>query len=903
MANRYRNLIYSNAEYTRSYNGFSGVELNASSITSSPKRLSFAQNMYRDYDGDGAEVIESVPGYRCFAHYGKKVHAIYYQRSQSDDEDHIIVHVGNKLMRHPVSDIDGESTEGEELTTLLDSDSFGFEFGRYFYVMDSQKIFRIEDDGTCQNVGTAGAYPYVPTTYISGIPYEQRNLLVRDFREEYYISDPGEYSHATSGVKYAVSDPYQRYCSVTGIDYDVSGDVYIPSSVDICGITYKVMSIDNYAFADNDKIVTVIMADGPERVGSHAFSNCTSLELVAVAPSVTDIGAYAFSGCEMLSTLSIGGGIQVIEEHAFDGCDELYGIDYALGEDDIKNVTGGEQMIEKDVCYRSEYNEIMVSLPLHDKTEAISSVTVNGEERFWEYTEEDGCFKNIIIRFTNASEAAGAKIIISGSLLPLDDDWSSDMTVLSPSTPQQAIVRCTVAEVFDGRIFFSGNPSYPNTVFYTERADKTHDGALYVGRYNYFNDGVGSNKVRAMLAVRDMLAVFKESDDGSGSIFYHKKEAVDLGAVDTIYPVAYVHSGICASGPALSFFDDPVFITKDGIMALERENINYQRNIACRSHNVNYALLKEDLARVNLCEWLGYLVVGVNGKVFLADSRAMFKHSTGNYEYEWFTLDEIGGYTGDKRVYRYSANAYLDTVPHPYLVGYVAANSQVYSKVDSSGNIYYYVPKGSTKYSIEATDERNSGTFWPATVFTSYEKLLFFGTNDGHLCVFNNDKRGIAPYSITNSDDYDEDEYKINMAGRLHPLHYSFAGHTPTYIIKTSLDDCGVPHLTKNTVKKSLVIKAKSYRPDIISCEVQSDTRDPVYIGCLPTASESFDDFDFMVMPWYASRYASVTLYENEKRWIEKQITMVSQTFASPIFIYSINYRYTIRGRIKNDAE
>ena len=64
MANRYRNLIYSTAEYTHSYGGFKGVELNAGSLISSTARLAYSQNMYKDYDGDGADVLESIPGFR-----------------------------------------------------------------------------------------------------------------------------------------------------------------------------------------------------------------------------------------------------------------------------------------------------------------------------------------------------------------------------------------------------------------------------------------------------------------------------------------------------------------------------------------------------------------------------------------------------------------------------------------------------------------------------------------------------------------------------------------------------------------------------------------------------------------------------------------------------------------------
>ena len=59
MANRYKNLIYSNAEYTQTYGGFKGIELNAASLSTSRARLAYAENMYKDYDGDGADVIEN----------------------------------------------------------------------------------------------------------------------------------------------------------------------------------------------------------------------------------------------------------------------------------------------------------------------------------------------------------------------------------------------------------------------------------------------------------------------------------------------------------------------------------------------------------------------------------------------------------------------------------------------------------------------------------------------------------------------------------------------------------------------------------------------------------------------------------------------------------------------------
>ena len=336
-------------------------------------------------------------------------------------------------------------------------------------------------------------------------------------------------------------------------------------------------------------------------------------------------------------------------------------------------------------------------------------------------------------------------------------------------------------------------------------------------------------------------------------------------------------------------------------MALNSENINYQRNVVCRSHNVNYALLKEDLSKAYLCEWLGYLVLGVNGKILLADSRSIFSHATGSHEYEWFMLKDIGAYTSDHTVYRYSDEPSGGAGVHPSLVGEVAEIDKVYS-ADVGGEIYYYVSENGRKYSVVPTEERAGGVFSPAAVFISHGNRLFFATEGGHVCVFNNDMRGVAPESVRESADFNEEEYLRLMSNKIHPIYYSFAGHVPRYVIKTALDDCGVPHLTKSSVKGSLVIKARSYTTDAIACEVATDASDPVYVGSFPAASVSFDDFSFSDVPWYVSRYTSVPLPEKEKRWVEKQITLTSEKYASPISIYSISYRYVIKGKIKKST-
>ena len=902
MANRYRNLIYSTAEYTHSYGSFKGIELNAGALISSRSRLAYSQNMYKDYDGDGADVLESIPGFRAFASYGERVHAIYYRRSLSGGEDHLIVHVKNKLMMHPVSDIHRKNAEGVEIATVEDKKSYGFEYGRFFYVMDTSGILRIDENGECKWVNESGAHPYVPTTYVSGQAYEQRNLLTDSFKEEFYVADPSVYLHATDGLKYTVTDSYMRYCCVSGVDKTVEGEVYIPTYVNIAGTEYKVVSVGEYAFSDNKKIRAVFMPYGLCEIGKRAFCDCINLNTVVTPPTLTLISTFAFAGCSNLTEFYLGAGVENIGDSSFLSVSSLKKINYALTESDFKKINGYGHVPASTVVYNSTYDRIRISLPCHDDIESITGVSVDGVDADFEAYKKKEELVGATLDFESANDVTDTKIIITGKLKGMKDDWATDMTALGDTDPFTAITKCRVAEVFDGRIFFSANPDFPNTVFYTERAKSGEDGALYVGRYNYFNDGVGGYAVTAMLAVRDMLAVFKSGDDGSGSIFYHKKEYTSLNAVDTVYPVAYVHSGICAKGGCLSFLDDPVFLTDEGLMALNSENINYQRNVVCRSHNVNYTLLKHDLSTASMCEWLGYLVIGLGGTVLLADSRAIFTHPAGSREYEWFMLTDIGTYTGYRTVYVYASEPCASAQVHPTKVGKATENKNVIATIAEDGKRYYFVKENGVSYHVLPTKEMSGGDFHPATTFISHGKYLFFATDDGNLCVFNNDMRGVAPQSVRESEDYNEEEYKALMGTKIHPSYYTFHTHAPKYVVKTALDNCGIPHLTKSSVKKSLVIKAKSHVPDAINCEVSCDGQDPVYVGSFPAAAIGFDTFDFDNAPWYVTKYTTVALPENEKRWIEKQITLTSETFACPISLYSISYRYVIKGKIKNNA-
>ena len=53
-----------------------------------------------------------------------------------------------------------------------------------------------------------------------------------------------------------------------------SGDIVIPSFINLNGVTYKVTSIGNSAFLGCSDLTSVNIPEGVTSIGEHAFKNC-----------------------------------------------------------------------------------------------------------------------------------------------------------------------------------------------------------------------------------------------------------------------------------------------------------------------------------------------------------------------------------------------------------------------------------------------------------------------------------------------------------------------------------------------------------------------------------------------------------------------------------------------------
>lgn len=193
---------------------------------------------------------------------------------------------------------------------------------------------------------------------------------------------------------------------------------------------------------------------------------------------------------------------------------------------------------------------------------------------------------------------------------------------------KDAIVNCTLLQVFDNRVFFSGNEDFPNVIWHCSLNDPS-----YVSDLDYYREGLDSAKVRGLVAGNNALWVFREPSQANTTVFYHTP------TIDAEYGKIYpsTHSSITTGcvGKAVNFNDDIVFFSDRGMEGISGD-VTTEQAVAHRSSLVDRKLLAEaGYKDMVLAEWEGYLCVFIGDKVYLADSRTAFNNEN-HIEYDWF---------------------------------------------------------------------------------------------------------------------------------------------------------------------------------------------------------------------------------------------------------------------------
>ena len=194
------------------------------------------------------------------------------------------------------------------------------------------------------------------------------------------------------------------------------------------------------------------------------------------------------------------------------------------------------------------------------------------------------------------------------------------------------IANCRICVEFDNRIFFSGNPDYPNAVFHCELNDPR-----YVRDTAYYELGIDVAPVKALVPGNGVLWVFKEMNQNSSSVYY-MTPTIDMSYGDDhkIYPSNNGNISLGCVSTGINFNDDIVFFSNLGLEGVSSSAMYSEKILQHRSSMVDTKMLNESgYNDVQVVEWEGYLLCLLNSHIYLADKRARFQENL-DIGYEWF---------------------------------------------------------------------------------------------------------------------------------------------------------------------------------------------------------------------------------------------------------------------------
>ena len=858
-----KNLLKSRDVYNRYYGDFRGVDFSSDHTQVIEQRLAYAVNMYKDYQSGQGKALETIAGFRrrIVLPEEAEIYGIHHFQHKAEGgaiQTKILIHAGNKLyLWHNYPDTIGVVMK--ETVTLPEASETTSGGVHTFNIFLGENVAEI-----------VGVYMPDGEDITLNASYKADTHTLTIQRSDLAAEDVLYLSYYEGAIK-TEDALFAGMNTRKSASFIFNNRLYIVDGV-------------NYLLYDGSKVSSVL---------DNAYIPTTYKNII---PS----GENADAGAEY--------------EHR------------NLLQPKFKHTFFGDG--ENKVFYMNE-----------NGLDAIAEVKVYGET----LTEGEGYTVNLLegkIELTEAPAKPADK--------NLPETHAGVEITAEKAYESEQITGCTLSAIFDERVFLSGNPDYPNNIYYCGRNNITgRTDPSYFPATNYVADGVGMAAITGMLAVADTLMVLKGDTQQDGSVYFHTAYATgdDLHPKD--YPSTRGLAGIGCLGACINFLDDPVFISRLGVEAVGQLSVRYERAIEHRSSLIDAKLVNMELKNASLEEWNGYLIALVDGKIFMADSRQRYAHDTGVMQYEWYYLEDIGIFKNQYLEYRYATRLYSefegvnvhyctkckkgakqctcgntehhieipislantvfyhDTGETKDLTGTIAnapgadgtASAEIFDELvnviidDTSYSIgvYYAIHEVYDEltnefvryeaYLCEGKGNYTGGVFNEACIVKSLENNLFFGTVNGIVCSFNFDKR--------------------NEMGEIPPQFYSYDERTIHCGCATKMDCCGVPHLTKNTVKKSTVVKTKSLQASAAKIKVRTNKKPYNQIARINSSLFSFENMDFSDYSFITTEQSLFSVKEKEKQWVEKQYYIYSDEYLKPFALYYISFRYNIAGRYK----
>lgn len=870
---------------TRTYRDFAGIDVSSEPSEVHDRRFAYAMNVWKDYHNENGEAVETAPGFTKVRSFTKgKVNSLHYFPGETPC---LLVHYGKIMFAYWImknGDIypiqEGGYDLGEDWSDARSTSVF--HYGK-LYIVDGihYRVVSVKDFTNHESVGDnlpilsvtdVYAAPYIPTTFLEGEAYEQRNMLTPNFRQkntgygtgedidDFYIHDP------CTKITDAKLNGVSKYLFEFAKPIDFFQEE---------GATFR-----DFKLFDSEGQEKILIKEETAPYWGIEFNDFEKVS----AGDLTHPFPYASMRAGTLSCIKDAG--TTLQE------DVSVSVKYlefggGLGNNEVKAV------LVNDVCRKSD--EVGIFANVDPKTGYISSIS-------WYKSPEKGSSVEVIIE----GAADPAKFTAVGDMKDMlsgNPDFGRDTTALS------AINGCTIIEEFDGRLFLSGNPKLPNSVFYTHRR---HDTGLndpsYIGAYNYLNDGTGSTPITAMISTPTYLVVLKDDVAQGSSAYYHtgqynpSDDEITANLQPRVYPCEQGVPNVGCVGCATNFLDDPVFLSSRGLEAVGKSQVNLERSLAHRSYLVDAELINEDLRNARFAEWDGYLCILVpGGRMYLADSRQIDSTIHGHRQYEWYKWDGVGIHTTKTKRWRYDnapvsegaeyegnaivfdgSGGYTNSVPTEITIG----DTKIMAVKETRGDdpTEYWFP-------VSWHGEYTGTDFKQATALLSLDGRLYFGCEDGSICMFltqeRDDRHRLLPQAY------------IRERGTAAENGTIYTGLGYKALMATKSDHCGRTNVAKSTEKGTFIIKAKAYPTSRLTVKVKADNGEWTTYYDNSVSRVDMSNFDFASVSFNTSDSFLIAIRERKRKWVEKQIHIEGWCFKSPFGLISATYDFSVAGKVK----
>lgn len=464
----------------------------------------------------------------------------------------------------------------------------------------------------------------------------------------------------------------------------------------------------------------------------------------------------------------------------------------------------------------------------------------------------------------------GRMIIISDGEKLVAVDKCGNIRILSDN-PE--IAGCKTIAFYQKRIFLSGNQASPDMLIYSSEiedsiAEKLEFRRVFTGTYS---------EIRTILSAGSGLYVLSSGAGNSGKI---EKITYDGEGfkVETKLDGSDIQEGAILSDGRL------IFLSNGRILSYDLSE--------------NATLPVSDIS-AEVCDildngwtlsglWRGYILLNRRDEFLLGDTRRLFSSKKG-----WFYLKNVGCHLNDRQVFRYATEA--DTGYFVHRNSDQICEGEPMSIVDENRKTLYFTELSGKKYAIYPTKERVGGRLSLPTATLSDRELLFFGTETGEICIFNNDKRGFAPENISPDD---IKGYQPPSEKSIHPDYYSFDNHRVLYLAEFMPDDCDMPGIAKTTDGGNLTVKFKLLPKKSARLEVNSENKQLCDLKIFGSETE-FSDLNFEALTIGGTQEISSHVPEKKAKWERKSIKISSEEFCSPFAIREVVFRYRTVGATK----